>query len=181
VIWSAALDPAILPVAIISDRGPQQDRVVLGDLAPWLTIAIEPTGREHVLFSDGWHHIRLDIAEGHLAGRDTARFQYRFDGLTSAEKLILPLRRFLALCRHRHFPSALFPHDPRIARGIDMLRVHDALVQGASQREIATALFGTRRVTDEWGGVSDSLRSRVRRLVSDARAMAQGGYRSLLR
>jgi hypothetical protein len=62
-----------------------------------------------------------------------------------------------------------------------MLRVHDALAAGASQREIASVLFGAERVEADWLGTSESLRSRVKRLVRDARAMARGGYRSLLR
>ena len=62
-----------------------------------------------------------------------------------------------------------------------MLRVHDAVRDGASQREIGAALFGDERVGHDWSDGSDSLRSRVRRLVREARDMAQGGYRQLMR
>jgi len=62
-----------------------------------------------------------------------------------------------------------------------MLRVHDALQEGASQREIGATLFGDERVAHDWIGESDSLRSRVRRLVREANAMARGGYRQLMR
>lgn len=62
-----------------------------------------------------------------------------------------------------------------------MLRVHDAIGRGASQREIGAALFGEERVARDWVGESDSLRSRVRRLVGEAHAMARGGYRQLMR
>ncbi len=62
-----------------------------------------------------------------------------------------------------------------------MLRVHDAVVDGASHREIASVLFGETRVAADWNGRSDSLRSCVRRLVRGARSMASGEYRSLLR
>jgi hypothetical protein len=127
VIWSAAWDPATLTVAVAPGHGLVRDRIELGELAPWLTIVAGSAGSEHVLLSDGWHHVRLDVAEGQLKGRDAVWLQYRIDGLTTAGEQILPLRRFLALCRLRRFPSALFPRDPRIARGIDMLRVHDAL------------------------------------------------------
>ncbi|WP_068087211.1 DUF2285 domain-containing protein [Novosphingobium rosa] len=180
-IWSADLDPAILPVAVSSGVGDAADSVVLRDLAPWLTIATDIGGGEHVLLSDGWQHIRLDIVEGRLGGRDMVSFHYRLGGIVTAEGLVPPLRRFLALCRQRSFPTALFPVDPRMDRGLDVLRVHDALADGASQREIASVFFGEERVAADWSGPSDSLRSRVRRLVSDARAMAGGGYRWLLR
>ena len=51
----------------------------------------------------------------------------------------------------------------------------------ASQREIGAVLFGEDRVLLDWGDRSESLRSHVRRLVRDARAMARGGYRQLMR
>lgn len=182
-IWSADLDPAILPVAVgVQDIGAADaDTIALRDLAPWLTIATDIAGTEHVLLSDGWHHIRLDVVEGSLAGREVVRFDYRLGGIAAAEGLIPTLRRFLALCRMQRFPTAMFPIDPRMERCLDMLRVHDALEEGASQRDIAGVLFGEERITAEWTGASDSLRSRVRRLVTDARAMACGNYRRLLR
>ena len=107
--------------------------------------------------------------------------QFRLQGIQSSERRLLPLRRFLHLCRTRRFSRSLFPHNPQIARMVDMLRVHDALVQGASQREIGVALFGEQRVALDWTGPSDSLRSRVRRLVRDAGIMTRGGWRQLMR
>ena len=94
---------------------------------------------------------------------------------------MLTLRRFLGLCQHRRFGTSLFPPEPQTLRWLDMLRVHDAMGEGASHREIASELFGEGRVADDWNGTSDSLRSRVRRLVQDARVMAAGGYRNMLR
>lgn len=180
-IWHADLDPGTLGVACVSAAPSDPDSIRIDRIAPWLAIAIDETGREHAVLSDGWHHIRLDIEEGRLAGEEAVLLHYRLHGVASAEALLLPLRRFLGLCRHRRFARSLFPRDPRIDRGIQMLRVHDALGQGASQREIGVALFGDEQVTRDWVGESDSLRSRVRRLVHEARAMAGGGYRQLMR
>lgn len=156
------------------------DSIQIDQLAPWLAIAVDPEGREHAVLSDGFHHIRLDIEEGRLEGQEAVLLHYRLRGLASAETRLLPLRRLLDLCRHRRFARSLFPRDARIDRGIEMLRVHDALGDGASQREIGAMLFGEERAAHEWGGTSDSLRSRVRRLAGEARAMAQGGYRRLM-
>ncbi|WP_407072274.1 DNA -binding domain-containing protein [Sphingomonas koreensis] len=94
---------------------------------------------------------------------------------------LLPLRRLAGLFRTGRFLPALFPREHRVERLIDVLRVHDALSAGASQRDIATGLFGPERIPADWRAASDSLRSRVRRLVRDARHMAAGGYRGLLR
>lgn len=180
-IWHADFDPGTLGVAALPATPSDPDSIHIDQIAPWLDIAVDEWGREHAVLSDGWHHIRLDIEEGQFGGQEAVLLQYRLHGLASAEARLLPLRRFLDLCRHRRFARSLFPRDPRIDRGIAMLRVHDAIGQGASQREIGAALFGDERVARDWNDVSDSLRSRVRRLVREARAMARGGYRQLMR
>lgn len=180
-IWHAALDPGTLPVAACPADPDDLDSVRLAALAPWLTVAVGPAGTEHAVLSDGWHHIRLDIEEGRLADEAAVLLHYRLRGIGTAQARLLPLRRLLDLSRHGRFTRSLFPRDPRIARGIAMLRVHDALREGASQREIAAALFGHAQVDGGWNGRSDALRSRVRRLVREARAMAGGGYRQLMR
>lgn len=181
VVWSAAFDPEILSVAAVPAMEAGADTLLLRDIAPWLTIATDCQGIEHVLLSDGWHHIRLDVAEGRISGYDAVRLNYRLSGLASAEAMLSPLRRFLGLCRQHRFVPSLFPSDPRVARGLEVLRISDALNQGASQRDIALSLVGPERAEHEWTGVSDSLRSRVKRLIRHARHMAGGGYRALLR
>lgn len=180
IIWHADLDPGTIGVAAWPADPDDPDSIHIAGIAPWLAIAIDPAGCEHAVLSDGWHHIRLDIEEGRLAGQDAVLLHYRLRGLASAETRLLPLRRLLDLCRHRRFARSLFPRDPRIDRGIELLRVHDALGEGASQREIGAMLFGEERTAHEWSGASDSLRSRVRRLVREARDMARGGYRQLM-
>ena len=149
-------------------------------LAPWLAIATDCEGREHAVLSDGWHRIRIDVEEGSIAREEAVLLHYRLLGVASAETRILPLRRFLELCRHGRFARSLFPPDPRVERWLTVLRVHDALAAGASQREIGAALFGEDRFLLDWTDGTDSLRSRVRRLVREARRMAGGGYRHLL-
>lgn len=181
IIWHADLDPGTIGVAAEPADPSDPDSLHIDRIASWLAIAVDTAGREHVVLSDGWHHIRLDVEEGRLTGQEAVLLRYRLHGLASAETRLLPLRRLLDLCRHRRFARTLFPRDPRIARGLEMLRVHDALSSGASQREIGEALFGAERVREDWSNGSDSLRSRVRRLVREARDMARGGYRQLMR
>ena len=181
IIWHADLDPGTIGVAVVPADPSDPDSLHIDRIASWLAIALDGAGREHVVLSDGLHHIRLDIEEGRLTGEKAVLFHYRLRGLASAEARLLPLRRLLDLVRHRRFARALFPRDPRVERGIVALRVHDALREGASQREIGAALFGPERVAEDWNDRSDSLRSRVRRLTRDARAMAHGGYRHLMR
>jgi len=180
IIWHADLDPGTIGVTAFTAHPTDPDSICIDKLAPWLTVAIDPEGREHAVLSDGWHHIRLDILEGRLEGQEAVLLRYELRGLASADARLLPLSRFLHLCQHRRFARSLFPRDSWIDRGIEMLRVYDALSEGASQREIGAALFGDGRVRQDWSAGSDSLRSRVRRLVRDARSMARGGYRQLM-
>lgn len=180
IIWHADFDPGTMAVAAIPADPADPDSLDLDRIAPWLAVAIGREGREHAVLSDGWHHIRIDIEEGRLTGQQAVLLHFRLKGILSSQQRVLPLRRFLDLCRRRQFSRSLFPPDPQIARLVDMLRVHDALGQGASQRDIGAALFGDARVAKDWTGSSDSLRSRVRRLVREAGCMARGGWRQLM-
>lgn len=181
IIWHADLDPGTLRVEAIATGRADPDGLDLERVAAWLTVVTDPDGYDHAVLSDGRHHIRLDVAQGRLAGETRVHLHYRLHGIGSAEAAFLPLRRLLHLQHHRRFARSLYPRDPWIERGIQLLRVHDALADGATQREIGAVLFGEARVAEDWNDRSDSLRSRVRRLVREARTLALGGYRQLLR
>ncbi|WP_157926316.1 DNA -binding domain-containing protein [Sphingomonas koreensis] len=139
-------------------------------------------GREHAVLSDGYRRIRIDIEAGSLIAGHPVLLRYRLTGAIgrSTEDRLLPVRRLAGLFRTGRFLPALFPVERRVERLIEILRVHDALSAGASQRDIAVALFGPDRISSGWRTVSDSLRSRVRRLAREARRLAGGGYRALL-
>ena len=181
IVWHAAFDPGTLQVAAQPTDGSDPDGIDPRDLARWLTLVVDAEGRERAVVSDGYRHIRLDIDQGSLAGARPVVLQYRLHGVLSALPKLRSLRQFLHLLRHGQFSPALFPADRRTHRAILVLRVHDALTAGASQREIAEVLFGVDRVARDWRDPSDSLRSQIRRLVREARVMARGGYRESLR
>lgn len=137
-------------------------------------------GREYVVLDDGFHRLRLDVLSGSVReGPVQPLFQVR--GLSSIEPKLVTLRRIGLLARFGLRSVTLWPRERRMARWIDMLRVHDAVRDGASQRDIAAALFGAERIANDWHDGSDSLRSHVRRLITLGHAMAGGGYRRLLR
>jgi hypothetical protein len=180
-LWHADLDPGTLRVTAEPGSAGDPESFSIASLSQWLMLVADCAGQEHAVLSDGWHHIRLDVEKGSLARTDTVILSCRLRGIASTRTRLLPLRRFVELCRHRRFLPDLFPPDPWIQRWLTLLRVHDALAEGATQREIGTALFGEERVLRGWAGRSDSLRSRVRRLSRAAGVMARGGYRLLMR
>lgn len=180
ILWRAEVDPGTLTVHATPIEAGHPDAVDAAMLAPWLTIVTDAAG-EHAVLSDGWRHIRLDIEQGSVAAGAPVLLDYRFKGTASVEPKILPLRRLVDLCRKGRFSVSLYPPDRRVDRWILALRVHDAVVDGASQRDIARELFGEAAGAGEGDRRADSLRSRVRRLMGEARRLAAGGYRTLMR
>ncbi|WP_211847593.1 DUF2285 domain-containing protein [Neoroseomonas eburnea] len=61
------------------------------------------------------------------------------------------------------------------------LRAHDGHRDGHSYRDIAIGLFGAARVPRGAAWKTHDLRARTMRLVADAIALRDGGYRALLR
>jgi hypothetical protein len=61
------------------------------------------------------------------------------------------------------------------------LRANDGHQAGYSYRDIAIGLFGAARVPHGVAWKSHDLRARTMRLVADAIALREGGYRALLR
>lgn len=157
------------------------DRFDAARLRRYLVAIRDPHGVEHTVLSDGRHRIRIDLVGGSLASSAPITLRYHLAGFAAAEPKATALLRLLDLHRRGRFRPRLFPSERRIERWVALLRVKDALDAGAGQREIAEVFYGSSRVAAEWRGNSDSLRSRIRRLVREARDMASGGWRSLLK
>lgn len=154
------------------------DAVSAEMLRPWFASIIDQSG-EHVVLSDGLRRIRIDVKNGDLSHGPVV-LTFLIEGSRSASYKVMPLRRALEIITRGRFPAKMFPPQPRAQRALTLLRVHDAVADGATHREIAAALFGRGRTKLAWNGASDSLRSQVRRMVSAARELSSGGYQSML-
>ena len=177
-VWRAEVHPYVLGV----HAGPPVGEDVF-DLGRVSAISKMITGadvREHLLISDGIRSIRMDVLAGTIAA-GPAELRYRLTGLAAAERPLLTLRRLLALWRTGRFSAALHAVEAKARRSVLMLRAHDALAEGADQREIAAVLLSDEAGEPRWRSRSPSLRSQVQRLVRGARRMASGGYRDFLR
>ena len=77
-------------------------------------------------------------------------------------------------------PSAMTLPRPRPGALLELhtLQALDAVLAGASLREMAEGLFGADTVAADWHADS-ALRARVRRLVRRGNALMRGGYRRL--
>lgn len=179
ILWSADLDPGVVAVDAVQGQ-PGDDVFDIDRLAPFVTIALATAGREHLALSDGFRRIRLDVMSGSLL-EGPVLLRYRLAGFSQLDRKIATLRRLVTLCRTGEFGRSSYPIDRRMDRWLLALRTFDALRAGASHREVAIALFGRALVTAEWGSRTDSLKSRVRRLMKLASHLADGGYNNLLR
>lgn len=177
-VWRREVYPLVLP-ACAADQGPAEDRFDLerfGSCATWVRGG---SGTEHVLLSDGMHRLRLDIVSGTI-GDGPVMLCFQLAGMRSVRGPLLVLRQLVALWHGGRFSRALHPLEARASRWILLLRTHDALAAGAGQREIAERLLDRDAGGRRWRVEAPALRSRVQRLVRDARQMAAGGYLSLL-
>lgn len=179
VFWRSELHPPVLSVRAEACRADDPDAVDLLRLPCAATLRMTADGREEVLVADGPRCIRIEVAGGTLLG-GPVRLHYRLSGFVDIESKVLTLRRLVALHRLGRLPHTLFPPERRARRWAQAFQAHDGAQAGASHREIAIALFGRDRVTDDWRE-GDHMRMRVHRLIRTADKLIDGGYRELLR
>ena len=174
-MWDAAIDDRVLHVRAMPAAAHEQG-FDLRALVVLATIVIDPVGTEHIALSDGTRRLRIDVHSGSVLS-GAVRLEVICNDIKRLDIAAAMLVQFASLCRHRRFMPSHFPQEKCTSRWIKALRVHDGLSAGASQRDIAIALYGARRVADEWQGNSDAMRASIRRLIKTARALASGGYR----
>lgn len=178
-VWRADLFPYVLEAHAEPSLG-DEDSFDLARLAAVSTLITAADGTEHLLLSQGFCAIRIDLLSGSLK-QGPVQLQYRLAGFANAEKPLMTLQRFLTFWKTGRYCAGLQPTETRVRRLLLMLRTWDALMSGAAQREIAAELLSTEALEDRWRVGAPTLRSRVQRLVRNARIMAAGGYLSLLK
>jgi len=102
-----------------------------------------------------------------------------FDALFP-ERMVIALRLWRAM-QHGAAPTVDAPTAGQLRRRKLILRALDAHLEGATYREIAVGLFGSKRVPCGDGWRTHYLRSRTIRLVRDGLQRMRGGYLRLLR
>lgn len=186
------VDPCLAPPGAPVLWMPQEDTsvVLLTSLAAGLSgddpLPCPELGGVERHDAQGWHD-RCDLGNGQslqLLYCDTA-------GGATALAALIPLGRsgfdrleavgrLLAALHARAVPPDTRLTPQQRARSRRMLRAFDGARDGATQQEIARALFRIGPFTrDEWQAAS--ARHQVMALLRDGRALIAGGYRKLLR
>jgi hypothetical protein len=121
---------------------------------------------------------RVHIAEG-IRSSDPVAFAVCWDEYL--ERRLGAVSRFIA-----NFANSSSPIMDGVARRTRAQEVHPAMLQaidgqsmGASQREIASAIYGAKRVAAAWTPDSE-LRARIRYFLRRGRLLVNGGYRRLV-
>lgn len=177
--WDAAIDPRVIVAeACPTDRRDPQ-RFDPFSLPVPVTILCGQGGEE-LLLGHASRSVRISIARGSVLD-GPVRLAYRLSGTDALDLRLLALRRLAALLVRDRLPAYLFEPHGQAARWTQLVATLEALSSNPAHRAVATRLFGEETVEAEWDGRSDFLRSRLRRLVAQARRLATGGHVPLLR
>ena len=178
-VWSAKVDPSVMACTADPVAVDHPDAFEIRCLSLAATTVVGTSGVQHLAISDGLKRIRLDIIDGTLL-QGPVRLHFQLAGFSDTELQLLTLQRLVAFHRLGRFARGLHPRETKAERWMMMLHAHDLSLAGASQREIAVALFGP-EASREWRTRSDYLRLRIQRLLRDANGLIHGGYLDLLR
>lgn len=180
IFWRADVDPHVLLME--AEPAAPDDPVAVDLAAIGGELFVQPRlrGGERVLLRQSGVHLRLDLAAGTVLD-GPIRPRVVLPGIWGISPQLLTLKRLGELARQGRVPRSLRPREKRAWRWARMLQALDGMTVGATHRDIANAIFGTAVVRSEWRGASDHLRLKVQRLVREARRLAGGGYRAILK
>jgi hypothetical protein len=172
IIWTAAALPSVVGLAATPTE------LVLSD-APFVSLETEPLAPHHcperTLVRNGTAH-RVHLLAAFTPQRPCAAIplDHLFDVRLAAAR-----RLWLALRDRPHNSNSAPLSSTQLERLVRALRALDAHLDNATYREIATVLFGARRIPNH-GWKTHDLRDRTIRLVRSGTELMKGGYRRLL-
>lgn len=162
------------------------DRVVRCSIGVGTPIALDRLGLDlvsaagngcaHLLLSDGLHSLRID-AYGWSGASASMRLRIWLEGVADTEGQLAGIAQLRQLLMRGRLPNGM---ERRAGRWVAALRVHDALAEGASYREIAHTLFGEHSVGPRWWLDTPSWGLRISRLAAASRAALAAGPRPWL-
>lgn len=170
--WPTACDDATLPVRASAAVSNGPDTLDLLHLPVESAIWRESPGHEYVIIADGWRRVRLDVRGTSLAS-GPVYLRYDLAGFRRLRASLVSLGRLEALKRVGRLPRTLFARDSIASRWASALAACDMRAAGASQTDIAIALFGARKIHAD---SVDRIRKRIARLLQLADRRIEVGY-----
>lgn len=181
VFWRPAVCRSILSViATPQDFQGLITPLPLAGIACQITIIDDNNGRHHILFTQDGRMLQLEI-HGPI---NLTSLQLMTDAIPPRNQThwrLHAIKRLADLAEHRMLRTSLYPPDSRGSRLARVLQALDGWFAGATQHEIAHALFGQRRADRDWNDPADHLRDQTRRAIARGRALMNRGYLGLLK
>jgi hypothetical protein len=134
---------------------------------------------KHILFAKEARYLQLEL----WGSFDPPTLRLMTPAVFPSEQIRVRLRtveRLADLVQHRALRSALYPPASRGPRFARILQIVDGWLGGATQRDIAVAIFGVHRVDQDWSDPRCHLRDHIRRAIARGRDLMNGGYLRLL-
>lgn len=156
------------------------DDVILADLSLRLVCVETEDGHSHLILEDGGCSLQLKF-DTKLDLNTFFDFEIHISAFTNMNEKIYSascLDQFLRTQKCTIFQKIAANRTKRL---IEILFAYDLSQSGLSQREIAIRLFGEDAILDGWDGMSDSIRSKVRRLIRNGDQLVKAGYRTFLK
>lgn len=141
-------------------------------------ILIDAAGRQHVVLRGNWAAIQLTIMGADITVHSIA-LTILVPGIAAIGRAcdqLDTLRRILSPAQSRSPPVPAWTTRTENLR--NALITFDGRRAGASHREIATFIYGARKVAEDW---DTGLRERMQRHYNRGAQLIAGGYRDFLR
>lgn len=139
----------------------------------------ESTGTQHVLFTEAGQVLQLQVSGASILDRVKLAAEVIQAGGTAAHRF-RAIERLRDLQAHRSLRPHLYAPAKGAIRFVEILQTLDGLSQSATHKDIAAALFGMQRVSQEWAGQNRHMRDKVRKTIKRATQLVNGEYRTLL-
>jgi hypothetical protein len=176
ICWLAS--PAVPILEAFCDRPAAEvsPDVSLASLRPATSVIVGPAQEENVILSDSDNALTLRLHGSRVSVGPVGTI-FLVGGIPDPSRLATHFTTLATLLRS--------PHS-RTRRSRDRLLFRDALVAldgrraGASHRDIAEVIFGTKRVREDWSSRGGWLKERMRRALAKGEELRDGGYRRAL-
>lgn len=175
-LWRPDVSSFVLPLR--AEAGyVQQSRPSFPGLREKATVVISDGATQHILFTGKSQPLQLAVHGGDLF---SAAQLFTDIPSTHLEQRLTLLRRFNRLVAQGNLGDASSATEGCCRRLQFVLRALDGASAGASQQEIAEALFDSRDIKSDWDRSTGALRHQVRRAIYRGSWLRDGGYLRLL-
>ncbi len=180
VFWQPDLSSCVLPVLAVPARAPTDiPFITAANLRCRMAVFATSRSLQHVVFLTAGRRLQLAVRGGDIRDRVRLLTDAVIERRAINHRLRL-IERLADLAASGDLSPRLYPPEPRGRRLRIVLQALDGALAGASQQEIAAALFGARRAEADWRDPRGHLRDQVRRAIARGRFLMQRGYLGFL-